>query len=241
VCASIRTAKLINGYAPQLEAWSSSWFVTLTAPNVAGSALADEVARYLTAFSNIVRIVREKQRIRFRALRKLECTYNSTSNTYHPHFHVIVDSEAAARAIVAGWLRRWPAAVESAQDVRKADSEAVRELFKYFTKIVTKTTQPRPGGLLGGVDHRVNVIHTRSLDTIFQAVRGRRTFQPYGLKAVREEIDPKELEATVQIGAWPTDYYWNQIAADWIDPTTGAALAQYQPSPAVAALLERVE
>ncbi len=241
VCASIRTAKLINGYAPQLEAWSSSWFVTLTAPNVAGTELSDEVSRYLTAFSNIVRVVREKQRIRFRALRKLECTYNSVSRTYHPHFHIIVDGEEAARAIVAGWLRRWPAAVESAQDVRRADSAAVRELFKYFTKIVTKTTQERAGGSLPGVDARANIIHTRSLDTIFQAVRGRRTFQPYGLKAVCEDIDPNELEATLQIGAWPTDYYWSQIAADWIDPTTGAVLAQYQPSPAVAALLERIE
>jgi len=62
--------------------------VTLTAPNVAGEDLRDEITRYNRAFKNLVDredIVRMNRGY----IRKLEITYNTERKDYHPHFHCI--------------------------------------------------------------------------------------------------------------------------------------------------------
>jgi len=64
-------------------------FLTLTAKNVAGVVLKNELDKYFEAFNKLA------QRKEFKALAKgffrvLEITRNWTNDTYHPHFHVII-------------------------------------------------------------------------------------------------------------------------------------------------------
>jgi len=108
----------------------------------------------------------------YATLRKLECTYNAEREDYHPHFHIAVDGRLQANAMLRRWLDLHPEASPQAQDVRPCDTGALKELFKYFTKIITK----RPGISSHAVPSAL------ALDVIFSAMRGRRVYQPMGFR-----------------------------------------------------------
>ena len=62
------------------------------------------------------------------------------------------------------------------------------------------------------------------LDVIFQALRGKRTYQSFGkIKAVNEEIT-EELKPDILISA-DTVYKWQY--QDWIDEDSGECLSGY--------------
>lgn len=64
-------------------------FVTLTAPNVTGDQLDEEITKFNKAFKELMRS-KEFEKISKGYIRKLEVTYNQEANTYHPHFHIVV-------------------------------------------------------------------------------------------------------------------------------------------------------
>ena len=63
-------------------------FVTLTAPNVKGENLKDEITKYNKSFKKLVERI-EIAKISKGYIRKLEVTYNKERDDYHPHFHCI--------------------------------------------------------------------------------------------------------------------------------------------------------
>ena len=64
-------------------------FVTLTAPNVLGEKLEEEIESFNKAYKELMR-TKELNKISKGYIRKLEVTYNAEANTYHPHFHIIL-------------------------------------------------------------------------------------------------------------------------------------------------------
>lgn len=229
VCSRIRTGKLINGYMPAIEAMADKWFLTLTRPNVPGAKLEEEIKYYLHTARLIQRHLREKRKLEFSSLRKIECTYNEEVKTYHPHFHYIFDSWEAANATLQEWLVRNPKASPKANLLKPADNESVKELFKYFTKVASKTKSKAANGK----DTSEYRIHLEALDCMFVAMRRVRTFQPCGVvKAVSEEIEPEQaLESgRDQVSQWS----WGEH--DWMNTETAAALTGYVPSPTTRAI-----
>lgn len=227
VCNRIRTAKLIAGYGPTLATLPNPHFVTLTIPNVPAPDLRAAIEAMIKTAQRIQdaykkRHQRGAQGWQLVGLRKLECTHNSKVETFHPHFHYIVSGEAAARALVADWLRAMPAASHKAQDVRQADTGAGKELFKYFSKLVTQTSDGR------------RVTNTPALDVIFQAMKGKRVFQPIGIAKVPEDIEALQ---SVQTEIAPDHQYWEWLNSDWASISTGEYLTGNVPSPAMERLL----
>lgn len=229
VCSRIRTARMIAGYLPQLEEMQDKWFLTLTRKNVPASLLPETITEMVATARLINRNLKQKKGYKFNSLRKLECTYNAVDREYHPHFHFIFDSERAARAYLQQWIDRHavpagqPVIVDpQGQDLKPADNASVKELFKYFTKIATGKKYDKKTGKV--VDYG---IHIGPMDVMFQAMRGKRVFQPCGLiKAVSEEIEaefalPTERDLTAC-------YSW--MGNDWIDRETGNVLCGYEPS-----------
>jgi hypothetical protein len=211
---------------PAIEAMAEKWFLTLSRPNVVGAALDDEIHYYLRTAALIQRHLREKRKLQYSSLRKIECTYNEVKNTYHPHFHFIFDSQEAAQAFLQEWFARNPTASPDANDLKKADNNSVMELFKYFTKVVSKTTSKAKNGT-ASADYR---IHLAALDTMFVAMRAVRTFQPCGvIKAVSEEIEP---EQAVESGRAEVNF-WKWLKHDWVNVDTEAALTGYVPAPGI--------
>ena len=64
-------------------------FVTLTAPNVLGEKLEEEIESFNKAYKELMR-TKELNKISKGYIRKLEVTFNAEANTYHPHFHIIL-------------------------------------------------------------------------------------------------------------------------------------------------------
>ncbi|MFN4893271.1 MAG: protein rep [Bacteroidota bacterium] len=211
-CNRIRTAKLLEGYRKPLEAFSDLQFVTLTIPNVPEQDLKEAIK---TMLKTIVLIVRSRRRTtELNGIRKLECTYNAEADTYHPHFHFFIDGKENAEWIVSQWLQRNPTASHKAQKILKGNN--LIELFKYTTKIVSKTDK--------GFQ-----VYVKPLDSIFQAMYKLRTFQPFGnVRMVSEDIED------IQSDTYDIPYYesvvWMWEGSDWYSMLTGEPLTGYEPS-----------
>lgn len=219
-CNRIRTAKLINGYAESLRELPDKRFVTLTIPNVSGESLKKTIEKMVESLVLIQKSFR-KRKVKIVGIRKLECTYNPARNDFHPHFHLIVSGETISKLLIDEWLKRFPSATREAQNEKPADDNSAMELFKYFTKIVTKKR-----------------FYISALDTIFTAMYGKRTFQPMGIKKIVSE-DISELQKIVYEDLEERESLWTWVdeATDWIDFDTGETLTGYSPSEAVVQLI----
>ena len=220
ICNRIRTAKFINGYKQPLQDLGELEFTTLTVPNVTKDKLRDTITKMCKNLSNIVRVLREKRNIKLSGIRKIECTYNANTDTYHPHLHIITDCATGA-IIIDEWLCRYTNASRRAQDTRKCDENSFLELFKYTTKIATKTIKGQ------GWD-----VHIPALDVIMCALDKKRTFQPFGkIKKVSEEVD--ELQSVVVEELNPNHYAeweYNELTSDWHNIYIPCArLTRYKP------------
>ncbi len=234
VCARMRTARLFAGYEPAIEAMGDEkYFLTLSRRTVPGHELDAEVQYYIHTATLIQRHLREKRKLQYSSLRKIECTYNAETNKFHPHFHFIFDNFEAADLFLQQWLERNSVAAVGAaraaeldhgNQLKKADKNAWKELFKYFTKVVTKSQSKVNGKTVS--DYR---IHLAALDTMFVALRGVRTFQPCGvIKAISEEIEP---ELSLESGRNEVHFHeW--MGHDWVDRDTEKALTGFIPSEA---------
>ena len=182
-CCRIKTAELIKGYKEPLKNLGELYFVTLTRPNVKGRELNSEVKKLIKGFQRIKDNLRKNYKVKLNGIRKIEVTYNSIENTYHPHFHFIQNDLIASQLLQKLWLEQFPTATHKAQDIRPIDAtneNSFIELFKYATKETTKD----------GKQYNGDVLHT-----IYKSLEGLRIYQTYGeLKKVKEPIETKETK-----------------------------------------------
>lgn len=224
VCNRIRTAKLINGYEPVLSQIKDKHFVTLTLPNCEVWEL-NKIIGLMSASQKQIqerlkkRHQRKQSTFQLVGMRKLECTYNATENTYHPHFHFIIQGAEASGALLEEWLNTVPSANRAAQDIRPALLNSEKELFKYFSKVVSKTGKGK------------NVVVVRALDNIYQSMFGKRVFQPIGIR--------KHLNISEDLGELEPDHFadwdeeevktWDWNGENWKD-VYGNSICEYRPS-----------
>lgn len=228
-CNAIRTAKLIRGYSPALKAMKNPYFVTLTLPNCEPTvdALRETMDFMYKTFRDVTQS-KVCRKMKFQMLRKFECTISEKYGNFHPHFHVIIDGEEEAKELLNGWLKRVPSANDNAQNIRKADVGSMIELFKYFTKIFTKTE-----------DNKRHLPDAQKLDAIFCAISGRRTFQPYGqIKLIHEDFEDYELTEELKELASKV-FFWNEY--DWVDEVSGEVLTGYVPSEELQQITEQAK
>lgn len=125
-------------------------FITLTAPNVKGEDLNNELISYSKSFERMIK-VKKVAKINKGYIAKLEITYNAEDDSYHPHYHVIM---AVPNQYFKNmnyyikrdeWLEIWQKAKRDKNitqvDVRKVQnknddgiSSEVLELAKYMAK-----------------------------------------------------------------------------------------------------------
>jgi hypothetical protein len=221
VCNRIRTARLIHSYKPILETWPEKHFLTLTIPNVSAIALPIAVESMHSVLKQIIHKFKVRTQrggnLRLRGLRKFECTYNPDRNDYHPHFHLICETLAVAQAIQTEWLVRFPSASILGQDIRPASGRDCIELFKYFTKLITKNKRT----------NQTNPVNPLTIDTIFQSIIGIRIFQNFGFK-LSKAAEEEEILETLEIATAVEEmvFTWYQLFHDWISPD-GICLSGY--------------
>lgn len=93
-CAKRKSLRWIFALSLFIEYVNSTYdyeylLLTLTAPNVKGDDLHDELKKYSKSFDNMLKRKKYKA-INKGFIRKLEITYNKKTDTYHPHYHVII-------------------------------------------------------------------------------------------------------------------------------------------------------
>jgi len=207
VCNRIRTARLINGYEPALMALPELRFVTLSRPNVTADDLHGEVKKLTVQFRKCSDRLR-KSKIKLKGVRKLEITYNEITETFHPHLHVVISGELEAQCLLQTWLSVNPGSDKGAQDNRPADSNSLKEIFKYCTKI-------------GDNEPEVN-------DIIFMAVKGLRMIQNFGgVKRISEEIEELRAEVYEELPVGDDIFIWSKIVSDWISTEHGYFLIEF--------------
>lgn len=221
VCNRIRTAQLIKGYIEPLNKLNDPYFVTLTRPTIVADDLSATIDENIATFKRIQDRLRKQGRL-LNGIRKLEVT-TRPNGRYHPHFHLIIEGKNEAELLVSEWLKENKNASRKAQDITKANEGSVIELMKYFTKIFS-SKKIKNSVVYDSVD-------PRRLDVIFQAMQGRRVYQPFGkVKKVSEDI--KELQAERIEGVKPklANYIWDRSHNNWFDLDTGESLTNYKPS-----------
>lgn len=263
VCNRIRTANLMNGYLPVIKGIKEKEFVTLTVPNCTGEELAGKIREMLANF-NLIRKQLVRIGIKLKGIRKLEVTYNPDRENFHPHFHFIIaggmgsvlrkywlyyNNKHVSRDIIDSIDSLIQSRIERGANKKKyiylnevdemerakfivdpqfqdcciADDNSVKELFKYFTKIVSKSK-----------------IKIAALDTIFRAMRGKKVFQPFGIKKLKVSENVEEIKAEIitDLGERVTNWEWYE--SDWLEKDSGECLSGYTPSDNVEKLLKNI-
>ncbi len=213
-CNRIRTAKIINGYKKEIEEFKEPYFVTLTIPNVKRVDLRASIQNMNKSMSKINNNLKRRHNIKLKGLRKYECTYNHKRNDYHPHFHLIIDGEKEANLLVQMWLKQHKEADTKGQDISIANSNTMVELCKYFTKIISKDNDYNP----------------KALNIMFLAAKGKRTFQPIGIKKdVSEEVEEIQKQEADFVEYETEIYGYDKETFDWVSGN-GVLLSEYEPT-----------
>lgn len=124
-------------------------FLTLTVPNVCADALDDKIREMNKAFHNFKKRNSFKNVVRG-YVKKLELTYNEKSDTYHPHFHVLIAVESRYfidknKYLTRNkWLEEWQTVMDDTEitqvdirafrDKKGKEQKAILELTKYIAK-----------------------------------------------------------------------------------------------------------
>jgi len=225
VCNSIRSAKMMNAYAPQINEIKDLYFVTLTDVNVKADDLKDEVKRFGANWTKMRnRISRHNKRNPDKAyelsgIRTIECTYNWKDETYNPHAHILVSSKATAERIVQFHLEYHPTADKGGQNIKKADKGAIVELFKYIAKGLTNDSYS-----------------AQVQDTIYTSFKGRNQYYPFGSikKTVNEDVTAEDLIGQIEHLGIDDDFeiaHWNDSASkfgDWVTPLNVPLLGKWK-------------
>lgn len=145
-CAKRKSLRWIFALSLMIEYVNSMYdyeylLLTLTAPNVKGDDLHAELKKYSKAFDQMLKRKKYKA-IDKGFIRKLEITYNKKTDTYHPHYHVIIavnksyfkDKELYIKRDT--WLKDWQRAMKDSSitqvDIRRVynKSTATTDLHK---------------------------------------------------------------------------------------------------------------
>jgi hypothetical protein len=202
VCNRIRTAKMMNGYISQMANFESIEFITLTIPNCKAEELKEKIEEMYKAFINI-KGVYTKRGNKLNGLRKLEITYNSITDTYHPHFHLLVEGNYG-KQFVDEWLKRFPKANIKGQHYRDADQNSLNEIFKYSTKVLTNNHK---GGF---------IVFAQAINTIMRVMYGKRSIQTFGsIRKVAEDVDDVKSQEYDNIPEYDfMEWIWKDC--DWV-------------------------
>lgn len=213
ICNRIRTAVLIDGYEPAIRQLDTTYFVTLTKQTVQASYLPKSIDFMNKAWRQIL-TSRDGRRRKIKGVRKAECTIRP-NDRYHYHFHVVVESLSAAEWLVSEWLKIMGSFADpKAQDIRLADEKSLKELFKYFTKLTVKGEN--------------KLIDYKRMDVIFNALRGKRVYQPFGgVRPISEDIE--EVQSVTYEYLEQCEQNWNWNVNDWINDA-GECLTGYKPN-----------
>lgn len=237
LCCSIRKARIINSYYPEMKTWQSPVFLTLTVKAVKRHRLRPLMAKMTERFIQIVSKYRKRDQrgnaTKLIGVRSLECNFNPDTKTYNPHFHIIAANQAIADILKAEWLNIWkyPWTISQAQfsrPVQNLECDLI-EIIKYGTKILPDADfKPKRQG------KGQKKIYIKAQYNIYEAMKGFRIFERFGFNRPKtEQAKPMGQRVVTEFNEWHFlgDYF------DWQHGENELVLSGYQPSQSLKDLL----
>lgn len=177
-------------------------FLTLTVPNVPSIELESEIKHLNQSFKRLSETKQFKQSVKG-YVRKMEVTYNSERDDYHPHFHVLLAVNKSyftdAKSYINRdlWLEMWKSATRYTDitqvDVRKVTDKKGDTAFKEMAKYSTKDSDM--------------IFNQEVFDTLYYATKGKRLIVYSGIfKDYKKKYESKQLEQYKKIDE--NIYYW---------------------------------
>jgi hypothetical protein len=190
----------------------------------------------------------------YQIISKLEITYNNQKRTFHPHLHILCDTEEVSRFILEKWLKKNKGkALEGAGNKVFAlnfqnDNErqkAIKEVFKYTVKPITdflndlakkkniKSKVTKNGKTVSINGNKIaNYVDLDALNMIYESISGLRLLRIYGIHnqdLEKEDFEDQELKATANVQNKPVGVYkwiWN----NWYRKEGSEALTDFEPT-----------
>lgn len=116
-------------------------FFTLTAPNIVGEKLEEEIKEFNNCFKELIRS-KEFRKVCKGYIRKLEVTYNRERADFHPHFHIVMavnksyfkSKDYISTALLKTLWRKFKKndSIE-AVDMRKVKMNSIKEVLEIAT------------------------------------------------------------------------------------------------------------
>jgi hypothetical protein len=205
ICCGIRKASKIIAYSSTVRSWENPFTLVVSLKSPAAKNLNKVIDEMFALLNRIIEKYKQRKRrgkgFKLVGIRSLECTYNPKDNTYHPHFHFILQNKEMAIALQDEWMRegrkRWgKQAINQAgqycEPIRKNELDGkMRDAIKYTTKIFTKI-DPKQKGKKGE-----RKIYIDALDNILAAMSRRRIFDRFGFNLPKQENEkflPRKLK-----------------------------------------------
>ena len=216
ICNSRKIVERYQSVKTDIEKYNCKSLLTLTLPNIPAGQLRNEIDKMFQFFENSgLRKDPEYKEIRF--IRSLEVTYNKNTDTYHPHFHLLIVGNNwqklnnQCQSIIDYWIKYFPEAHNSGQDFSDLRKSAF-EVIKYLSKVVN--------------------LEGEQLYTIYKATENRRIFQVKGIKRetvtseIEEVITAEEIDGIIEqeILDKSEQFTYLMVLNDWINTKTGEAL-----------------
>lgn len=164
-------------------------FFTLTAPNIVGEKLEEEIKEFNNSFKELMRS-KEFRKVCKGYIRKLEVTYNKERADFHPHFHIVMavnksyfkSKDYISTALLKTLWRKFKKndSIE-AVDMRKVKMNSIKEVLEIAT-YCTKSSDLYDNG-------------QEVFDYFYSALRGKQEITYSGIFAdVKKIRDSGELK-----------------------------------------------
>jgi hypothetical protein len=243
VCNRIRMSKNIKEYIPIVSSWDEIGFVTLSSVNCLEGQIRTQAQEYMKVIELIKKKYNRDKKVELKnfgynpyeiqklvlahptdytlqAIVKIEVTYNNRIKTFHPHLHLLVNgyeqSDFIANEFIMRMKKRNMTVSSKGQDVRKADTETVVEMMKYFTKVLQKDKQ---GNLY---------LPPKQLDAILNELYKVPLIRCIGISRKEREFYKtkyeKVAEIKVDLGNDDKVFTWVNGMFNWIDRDSGEIL-----------------
>ena len=187
-------------------------FITLTAPNVVGEKLSNETTDFNEAFKRLFQ-TEEFKKINKGFIRKLEITYNSERNDFHPHFHIVVAVDKSyfksrnylsKKRLLELWQRSKRDTSITQVDIKPIKMDSIEEVMEIATYSAKQS----------------DLYSSKEVfDIFYNAMRGRQLITYNGLfkeyKALQKKNklelkDIEELERIKEKAEYQLNYTWQK-------------------------------
>jgi hypothetical protein len=219
VCARIKTANMLNKYYPDLKGRDMR-MVTLTSKNVPLKGLSERIAFMKEKMMYVRRLNTRVVGTPINGLYTIEITYNTTSRTYHPHVHMLLEASAdKCHWFTDMWMKQCSKhgvkVSLKGQHIgeRLTNPTQLLEIFKYVTKY------PRGKELK---DLKNLKTTATMVDRILTSIHNKRMVVTFGNVRAQDEEQREESVYSINPEDCQGSYSWQK--ENWYSQETGEEL-----------------